>query len=141
MSEQKISSGSVAAFQNELGFIPHLPGAPEAINSDSFDEDVLECPVPVLVEFWAARCAPCRRLAPELAAVAAQWQGRARVFTLNVDEELEAAERFGVRSIPAVLLFDRGVELGRMVGDDLTRADLLTLLTASAPSGIPEGAE
>jgi thioredoxin 1 len=125
------SAVAVEAFRDELGFIPHLPGTPEAINADSFDEDVLESPVPVLVEFWAARCAPCRRLAPTLATVAAAWRGRARVFTLNVDEELPAAERFGVRSIPAVLLFVGGTEKARLIGDDLTGEDLRGLLEGS----------
>lgn len=103
-------------WQDELGFIPHLPGQPEAINADSFEDDVLLAPVPVLVEFWAARCGPCRRLAPEMAAAAKTLGGKARVFTLNVDEELEAAERCGVHSIPATLLFVGGVEKARLVG-------------------------
>ena len=101
---------------DELGFLLHLPGAPEAINADSFDEDVLQSPVPVLVEFWAARCGPCRRLAPELAKVKTALGDQARVFTLNVDEELEAAERFDVRAIPATLLFVGGRERARAVG-------------------------
>ncbi len=113
---------------DEIGFIPHLPDAPEAINSDSFDEDVVQCPLPVLVEFWAARCGPCRRLAPDLAAVAREYAGRVRVFTLNVDEELEAALRFGVRSIPAVLLFVGGEERARLVGDAIGRAALIDLV-------------
>ena len=113
-------------WRDELGFIPHLPGAPEAINADSFDEDVLESPLPVLVEFWAARCGPCRRLAPKMAAVAEWFAGRVRVFTLNVDEELEAARRFGVLSIPATLLFVGGEEKGRILG--LTDRDALVQL-------------
>ena len=103
-------------FGDERGFIPHLPGGPEAINADSFDEDVLQSPVPVLVEFWAARCGPCRRLAPEMAALQTELGDQARVFTLNVDEELEAAERFNVRTIPATLLFVNGRERARLVG-------------------------
>jgi thioredoxin 1 len=114
-------------FTDELGFIPHLPGLPEAINADSFDEDVLASPVPVLVEFWAARCGPCRRLVPELAAVVEELSGRARVFSLNVDEELEAAERFHVRSIPATLLFVDGAEKARLIGV-VDRAALVHLL-------------
>ena len=114
-------------WQDEIGFIPHLPESPDAINSDSFDEDVLEADVPVLVEFWAARCGPCRRLAPEMAAVAAQLKSRARVFSLNVDDEPEAAARFKVLSIPTTLLFVGGREITRLHGV-FDRADLLAAL-------------
>lgn len=121
-------SNALHPWRDELGFIPHLPGAPEAINADSFDEDVLEAPVPVLVEFWTARCAPCRRLAPELHAVAQKFAGKLRVFTLNVDEELPAATRFGVHSVPAILLFARGVEASRNYG--ITDRETLSRLVA-----------
>lgn len=112
---------------DEIGFIPHLPGQPEAINADSFDEDVLQSPLPVLVEFWAARCGPCRRLAPDLAYVASEFRGRVRVFTLNVDEELEAATQNGVWAIPAVLCFVKGSETGRLVGNEISRSMLVHL--------------
>lgn len=104
----------LAPFANADGFLPHLPGLPEAINADSFDEDVLESPVPVLVEFWTARCASCRRLAPLLQSVAGE--NNVRVFTVDVDAELPAAVRFGVQSVPQVLLFAGGTVRGRLVG-------------------------
>jgi thioredoxin 1 len=103
--------------EEDSGFIPHRLGMPEAINSDSFAEDVLESPVPVLVEFWAARCSRCRRLAHDLARVARENANSIRVFTLNVDEELPAAVAHDVRQIPAVLLFVGGKETGRLVGE------------------------
>lgn len=102
--------------QEELGFLPHWRGEPEAINADSFDEDVLESPVPVLVEFWAARCAPCRRLAPELAKLAREIGSAARIFTVDVDTEPEAAARCNVHAVPAVLLFVDGAEWARRYG-------------------------
>jgi thioredoxin 1 len=101
---------------DEIGFIAYRPGGAEATNSDAFDEDVLESGLPVLVEFWAARCSACRRLAPELEALATEQRGTVRVFTLNVDEELPAAVRFDVLAIPALLLFDSGQEVARWVG-------------------------
>jgi thioredoxin-like negative regulator of GroEL len=104
----------------ESGFLPHRPGLPEAINADSFDEDVLASPIPVLVEFWAARCAACRRLAPELSALGG------RVFTVNADEELPLAVRCNVTALPTVLAFSGGVERGRFVGLP-NRAELLAL--------------
>lgn len=118
----------------ELGFLPHLPGEPEAINADSFDEDVLASPVPVLVEFWAARCGPCRRVAPELAKVRLHFAERLRVFTLNVDEELEAATRFSVWTIPALVLFADGREIARRTGffDAADQVEWLAPLLPSA---------
>ena len=100
----------------ETGFIAHWPGGAEATNSDAFDEDVLEATVLVLVEFWAARCSACKRLAPELEMLAKENSGKLRLFTLNVDEELSAAVRFGVLAIPALLLFVEGHEAARWVG-------------------------
>ncbi len=105
----------------ETGFLPHRPGQPEAINFDSFDDDILQSDGPVFVEFWAARCAACRRLAPELARLGV------KVFMVNVDEELPLAVRCDVTSLPTVLAFLGGKERGRFVGlptpEDL--ADLL----------------
>ena len=105
---------------------------PEAINADSFDEDVVFSPVPVLVEFWAARCGPCRRLVPELQSLADQFPGQVRVFTINVDEELPAAERFRVLSIPATLLFVGGEEKARLIGV-VDRNQLAELLVPYLP--------
>jgi thioredoxin len=115
-TQSKPNAPTAYPWQDEIGFIPHLPGQPEAINADSFDEDVLQSPVPVAVEFWAARCGPCRRLAPEMHSASQSLAGRAKFFTLNVDEEPEAAARFGVLSIPAVLVFVHGEEKTRVVG-------------------------
>ncbi|WP_309714476.1 thioredoxin domain-containing protein [Armatimonas sp.] len=120
---------------DETGFIAHWPGGAEATNCDAFDEDVLESPLPVLVEFWAARCSACLRLAPQLEALAQERQGRLRVFTLNVDEELPAAVRYEVLAIPALLLFADGQEVTRWVGSvDMAavRSQLTTLSQSSA---------
>ncbi len=108
---------------------------PEAINADSFDEDVLASPVPVLVEFWAARCGPCRRVAPELQAAQRAFAGRLRVFTLDVDQELPAAGRFAVHSVPAILLFVGGAEVTRFSGF----TDRRILTDAVAEYVTPEG--
>ena len=122
-----MKNDTIDLFREEIGFIPHLPGMPEAINADSFDDDVLSSPVPVLVEFWAARCGPCRRLAPEMAAAARVLGGAARLFTVNVDEEPEAAVRFEVHAIPATLVFVDGEERARHIGG-ADRAALIHLL-------------
>jgi thioredoxin 1 len=100
----------------ETGFLRHEPNGVEAINSDSFDEDVLGANTPVLIEFWAARCAACARVAPELARAQKALLAAIRLFMLNVDEEPDAAARCNVRSIPATLLFENGVEVARVYG-------------------------
>jgi thioredoxin 1 len=119
---------------DEVGFIPHKPGGAEATNSDAFEEDVLEPTEPVLVEFWAARCGACKRLAPELERLAEEQKGQVRLFTLNVDEELPAALRFDVLAIPALLLFAQGKEVARWVGTielAAVRSQLITLSQSS----------
>ena len=113
----------------------HRPGVVEATNSDAFDEDVLASSGPVLVEFWAARCSACRRLAPQLEALAKEQRGRLRVFTLNVDEELPAAVRCDVLAIPALLLFDDGQEVARWVGD-IPWAEVRSQLSTASQSSV-----
>ena len=71
----------------------------------SFDDEVLKAEVPVLVDFWAEWCAPCRMLAPAVEAVADQYQGKVKVGKVNVDENMAVSQRFNVRGIPMLILF------------------------------------
>jgi len=81
-----------------------------------FTEDVLESGVPVLVDFWASWCGPCRMLAPVMEEVSLEAGENAAVFKVNVDEQGELATAYGVRSIPTVIRFESGEETGRLVG-------------------------
>lgn len=86
--------------------------------SDSaFDSEVLKSNVPVLVDFWAEWCAPCRMLAPTVEAIADQFQGRVKVGKVNVDENMSVSQRFNVRGIPTLILFKGGEVKDQIVGN------------------------
>jgi thioredoxin len=84
--------------------------------TDNWEQGVLKSPVPVLVDFWAEWCAPCRAFAPTLEAAAALYEGKARMAKLNVDEHGALAERYGVIQIPTLLLFKNGQVVEQNVG-------------------------
>jgi thioredoxin 1 len=86
------------------------------VTDNSFEQDVLQSDQPVLVDFWAAWCAPCRMLAPTVEAVAEKYVGSARVVKLNVDENPSISQRFGIKGIPTLILFKAGKEEERVVG-------------------------
>ena len=86
------------------------------VTDNSFEQDVLQAGEPVLVDFWAAWCAPCRMLAPTVEAVAEKYSGTARVVKLNVDENPSISQRYGIKGIPTLILFKGGREEERVVG-------------------------
>jgi thioredoxin 1 len=86
------------------------------VSDSSFEKDVLQSNQPVLVDFWAAWCAPCRMLAPTVEAVAEKYAGNARVVKLNVDENPAISQRYGIKGIPTLILFKGGKEEERVVG-------------------------
>ena len=83
---------------------------------DNFEQLVLQADKPVLVDFWATWCMPCRMLAPTIEEIAEEADGRAYVGKVNVDEEPQLALQYGVRSIPTLIFFRDGKEVNRMVG-------------------------
>src|ERR671939_1421573 len=86
------------------------------VSDTSFMQDVLGADQPVLVDFWAEWCAPCRMLAPTVDAVAEKYTGRARVVKLNVDENPTVSQKYGIKGIPTLILFKGGKEEERVVG-------------------------
>jgi thioredoxin 1 len=85
-------------------------------NDAAFDADVLQADKPVLVDFWAEWCGPCRMLGPTIDAIADEYQGKLKVGKLNVDENNQTAFRYQVRGIPAILLFKGGKVVDQRVG-------------------------
>ena len=87
-----------------------------AVTTALFEKEVLQAEQPVLVDFWAPWCGPCRRVGPEVDAVAEQVNGTAKVLKLDVDEEPDIAARYGVQSIPTLLIFKGGKVVDQIMG-------------------------
>ena len=86
------------------------------VTDSNFDQDVLKSEQPVLVDFWAAWCAPCRMLAPTVDAIAEKYAANARVVKVNVDDNPSISQRYGIKGIPTLILFKGGKEEERVVG-------------------------
>ena len=86
------------------------------VNDNSFEKEVLQSDKPVLVDFWAEWCGPCRMLAPTIEAVAEQYWATASVVKLNVDDNPRSAANYGIKGIPTMILFSQGKEVERIVG-------------------------
>jgi thioredoxin 1 len=87
-----------------------------AVTGTNFEAEVIQSKVPVLVDFWAAWCGPCRAIAPSLEEIATEYQGRIKVAKVDVDENMEVSARYGVQSIPTLILFKDGDAVERLVG-------------------------
>ncbi|MBS1717903.1 MAG: thioredoxin [Armatimonadetes bacterium] len=87
-----------------------------ALKTDDFTDKVLNSDQPVLIDFWAEWCGPCKMIGPSVEQIASEYEGKAKVFKVDVDAEPDLAEKFGVLSIPALLVFKGGKLVDQMVG-------------------------
>jgi thioredoxin 1 len=86
------------------------------VNGNNFQQEVLKSSIPVLVDFWASWCMPCRMLAPTIEKLAEENQGKLKVCKLNTDENQNISAQYGIQGIPTLIIFKEGKEVGRTVG-------------------------
>ncbi|MFI3213468.1 MAG: thioredoxin [Eubacteriales bacterium] len=84
--------------------------------SANFEKEVLNSEIPVVVDFFADWCGPCRMMAPIIEKLAEDYEGKAKIGKLNIDENLELAQKYNVMSIPTIIIFNKGVEVETIVG-------------------------
>lgn len=90
--------------------------SPATVTDASFESDVIQSNEPVVVDFWAEWCGPCKMIAPALEEIAAEMDGKVKIAKLNVDENQQVAMKYGVRSIPTLIMFKNGGPVSTQVG-------------------------
>ncbi len=86
------------------------------LSEDNFEKEVLQSEIPVLVDFWATWCGPCRMLAPTIAKIAEEQEGKIKVGKIDVDEEPELSVKYGIASIPTLMVFKNGEVVNKSIG-------------------------
>ncbi|HAC63012.1 MAG TPA: thiol reductase thioredoxin [Cyanothece sp. UBA12306] len=89
---------------------------PTEVTDEKFKDDVLDSDIPVLVDFWAPWCGPCRMVAPVVEEIAEQYDGKVKVVKLNTDDNPQTASQYGIRSIPTLMIFKGGQRVDMVVG-------------------------
>jgi thioredoxin 1 len=87
-----------------------------AVSTTEFEDKVLKSEVPVLVDFWATWCVPCKQIAPTIEQLATDYSGKAKIYKVNVDQDPDLASQFNVMSIPALIVFKGGRVVNQLVG-------------------------
>lgn len=86
------------------------------LSDDNFESEILRSDQPALVDFWAVWCGPCRQVAPTVEALATEYKGKLKVGKMNIDDHQQVPQRYGIRSIPTLLVFKGGQVVGQIVG-------------------------
>jgi thioredoxin 1 len=108
---------------------------PVHVSDDAFEKTILQASVPVLVDFWAPWCGPCKMIAPAVEELAREYDGKALVAKVNTDNDPLWASRFGVQGIPTLIIFKNGKEVDRVVG--AVRKDVLKNKLEKAVAAVP----
>lgn len=104
----------------------------ENLTEENFSDRIEKDNSPILVDFWAEWCMPCRALAPVIEELASEFQGKVRFAKVNVDEARSVAQQFGIRGIPTLILFQNGKKVNELVGNQ-PKEKIKSLLTSAAP--------
>ena len=100
------------------------------ISDDSFEEDVLQSDIPVLVDYWAEWCGPCKMIAPILDDVAGDYAGKLKIVKLNIDDNNQTAPQYGIRGIPTLMIFKNGTAAATKVGA-ISKTQLVEFIDAN----------
>jgi thioredoxin 1 len=102
------------------------------VTDSNFESEVLKCDLPVLVDFWAPWCGPCRAIAPVIDELTQEYAGRVKIAKMNVDENSSTPSKFGIRAIPTLILFRNGEVVEQITGA-VSKGSIKDLLSEKAP--------
>ena len=102
----------------------------QSIKEDSFEDEVVNSPTPVLIDFWAEWCGPCKEIATILEEIAAEMENKIKIIKINIDENPNIPNQYGVQSIPTLIIFKKGQPIATKVGNAI-KSELLTWIETS----------